>query len=63
MSSVENWTKRVSVGAFHASERSQQPCDRTPGERSPIYVIVRTRGSLNSAGALDNFKANSRTPN
>jgi hypothetical protein len=59
MSFVENWTKRDKWEPFCASERSQHPCDRALGEQSPICAIVRTRGSLNPAGPLNNLKANS----
>jgi hypothetical protein len=59
MSSIENWTKRDEWELFCAGERSQHTCDRTLGDRSPIRAIMRTRGSLNPAGTLDNLKANS----
>ena len=59
MSSVENWTKRDEWELFCASERSQHPYDRAPGNRSPNLVIDRTRVSLKPAGVLDNLKANS----
>jgi hypothetical protein len=60
MCSIENWTKRDEMQPFCVGKRSQHTCDRAPGDRSPICAIVCTRGSLNPAGALDNFKANSR---
>jgi hypothetical protein len=63
MSSVENWTKRDEWELFCAGERSQHTCDRAPGDRSPISVIVRTRGSLDLASALDNLKAIQKSPN
>jgi hypothetical protein len=59
MSSVENWTKRDEWELFYAGERSQHTCDCAPGDRSSIRAIVRTRDSLNLAGALDSLKANS----
>jgi hypothetical protein len=63
MSSVENWTKRDEWELFCAGERSQHTCDHAPGDRSPISVIVRTRGSLDLASALDNLKAIQKSPN
>jgi hypothetical protein len=59
MSSVKNWTKRDEWELLCAGERSQHTCDRALGDRLPISVIVRTRGSLNPAGALDSLKGNS----
>jgi hypothetical protein len=69
MSSVGNWTKRVEKQPYCAGERLQHTGDRAPGERapstcecalgerSPIPANVRTRSSLNPAGALDNLIA------
>jgi hypothetical protein len=41
MSSVENWIKRDEMQLYCVGERSQHTCDRAPGERSPILVIMR----------------------
>jgi hypothetical protein len=62
MSSVGNWTKKVEKQPYCAGERSPTPCERAPstyeralGAQSPIPANVRTRASLNPAGALDNL--------
>jgi hypothetical protein len=58
MSSVENRTKRRDA-TFCAGERSQHTSEHALGERSPICVIMRTRGSLNPAGTFDSLTPNS----
>jgi hypothetical protein len=67
VSFIGNWTKKAEKQPYCASERSPTPCERAPGERvpstceralgerSPIPTNVRTRASLNPAGALDNL--------
>jgi hypothetical protein len=63
MSLVGNWTKTGKKEPHCAGERSQQACDHAPGEpapelyerplgeRSPRLANVRTRASINPAGA------------
>jgi hypothetical protein len=74
MSFIGNWTKKAEKQPYCAGERSPTPCERAPGERapstcehvlgtrSPIPTNVRTRASLNSAGALDNLIATPSLP-